>query len=274
MKGKPRGLIRPLLMAVMAAAILTPSVGRPEMPLSPGNIAATDAPTDRLSPRELAKLKAASRRGDASAAFRLAILRILGAVAPRNDAEAVRLMRTAAKRGHVRAMYYLGTFYYHGTGIPENKREAATWIGKAARGGDAEAQYVMGMLHLSGEGVAADRDKAIHWLGKAAGQGNEQARETLRELVSYRGRPFGTPLEATLADPLAPTAEKQADTAAVRVEGKGLILDRGEFSLKLSLPDLNEAAPTTGLSTMEALRARLQGGRVEIIFRPGVGPAP
>lgn len=222
----------------------------------------------------LAATRAAVRRGDPRAAFRLALMHLDGAGASRSPAEAARYMKMAAERGHVRAQYYLGTFYHEGTGVKRDRKAAARWIGKAAAAGDAEAQFAYGMLLLSGDGVAVDKVQAMEWLGKASRQGNEGARDVLQELVAFQGRP---PELRTLGPELAtaPSAPRSEvpDSGGPRLEGKGVVLNQGEFSLKFSMPDAKEAdAASTTTPRSTGILDRLQeyqGGKFEIIYRPG-----
>jgi len=141
---------------------------------------------------------------------------------------------------------------------------------KAADGGYVPAQYAYGMLLLSGDGVPADRAKAVEWLGKAAKQGDEGAKETLQELVALRAKPGmgGIPELRNLPPPVIaqPRAKEE-----VRLEGKAIILDKGEFGLKFSLPDLNDAYGPPSAQSKEPLWNRLEGGKFEIIFRPKGG---
>ncbi|RNC73240.1 MAG: sel1 repeat family protein [Desulfuromonadales bacterium] len=210
----------------------------------------------------------AAQRGNSDAAFRLALMYLNGTGTPRNRSEAARYMKMAAERGHQRAQYYLGTFYYEGTGVKEDRQAAALWIRKAAEGGDAEAQYAYGMLLLSGDGVPVDKVTAMEWLGKASRQGNQGARDVLQELVTFSGRP---PEIRSLEPDLSakrPDATQGEAVNRERLEGKGVILNQGEFSLKFSMPDLSGANSPYRTSPDDNLRNRLQGGTFEIIYRP------
>ncbi|HMN03237.1 tetratricopeptide repeat protein [Geobacter anodireducens] len=216
-----------------------------------------------------AATQAAARRGDAAAAFRLALMHLDGNGAPRKPAEAARYMKMAAERGHVRAQYYLGTFYHEGTGVKRDSAAAAYWIGKAAAGGDAEAQYAYGMVLLSGDGVPVDKVRAMEWLGKASRQGNEGARDVLRELVAFQGRPTEIrSLEPTISS-AGPAVRGETGATGARLEDKGVVLDQGEFSLKFSMPGLGSTGDPYRTTTDEKLWEHLQGGTFEIIYRPG-----
>ena len=188
----------------------------------------------------------------------------------RNPAEAARFMKIAAERGHVRAQYSLGTFYHEGTGVKQDQKEAARWIARAAAGGDAEAQYAYGLLLLSGDGVPVDKVQAMEWLGKASRQGSEGARDVLQELVAMPGRATEIrSLETTIV--ASPSAHRRGNAGGgTHVEGMGVSLDEGEFSLRFSMPHLKEAiAPAYPPSSLDKRGwERIQGGTFEIIYRP------
>lgn len=221
--------------------------------------------------REFARTKAAAQRGDADAAFRLALMLLNGTGVARNPSEAARLMKMAAEKGHRQAQYSLGALYYEGSGVKQDRRSAAGWIARAAAGGHVEAQYAYGMLLLSGDGVPGDKVAAMEWLGKASRQGSAGARDVLRQLVALPGRTT----EIRSLDTLI-TAPRSAPSGAgtdgdAHLEGMGVILDQGEFSLRFSMPHLQDAIdPTYPVTSPDkGVWDRLQGGTFEIIFRLG-----
>lgn len=59
------------------------------------------------------------------------------------------------------------------------------------------------------------------------------------------------------------------EPGATRIEGKGVVMERGQFSLKLSVPDLTDvdADSLASASADKGARSWLKGGKVEIIFR-------
>ncbi|MBT1077041.1 tetratricopeptide repeat protein [Geobacter grbiciae] len=221
--------------------------------------------------QEFARTRGAAQRGDAGAAFRLALMFLDGTGVARNPAESVRFMKIAAERGHVRAQYFLGTLFHEGVGVKQDQKEAARWIARAAAGGNAEAQYAYGLLLLSGDGVPVDKVAAMGWLGKASRQGSRGARDVLRQLVALPGRPTEIrSLEPSIAAPRAAPSADAADGGA-HLEGMGVILDQGEFGLRFSVPHLKEAiAPVyPAYSPDKGVWNRIQGGTFEIIYRPG-----
>lgn len=178
-------------------------------------------------------------------------------------------IKNAARKGHPKAAYYLATYYYHGNGVAVNKQMAAHWFKKSALAGIAEAQFAYGMLLLSGDGVDIDKPVAFEWLGKAARQDYLPARQVLKELLTYRGTsPLGVggALSTGYLEKL--TEQERADR--LRIDGKGVLLDRGSFGLKFSLPPLVDplSTGTTPAPKLNQMLERLQGGTVDIIIRP------
>lgn len=199
------------------------------------------------------------------AAFMLSLMYHYGEGVPQNPVEAVRLMRLAAEQGDYRAQYYLGTFYYQGVGSQVDRKAAAGWFRLSAENGYADAQLAYGLILLSGDGVPVDKARAIEWLGKAARQNNGGAREVLRELLTYRGRPAASPMDD--AARMSQNSEKQQGENQLRLEGKGVILDQGRFGLKFSLPTLYDAYAPQSLNAVHPLWEKLQGGTLDVIIR-------
>ncbi|CAG0952517.1 Secretory immunoglobulin A-binding protein EsiB [Geobacteraceae bacterium] len=256
-----------LTTAVTCSVLATLFLGMPEPSASAVARGAKGAKT--AAAHEYSRIRAAAQRGDASASFRLALMLLNGTGVARNTAEAARFMKMAAERGHVQAQYSLGTLYYEGTGVKQDRKQAAGWIARAAAGGDAEAQYAYGMLLLSGDGVPVDKVQAMDWLGKASRQGSAGARDVLRQLVAFQGRPPEIrSLEPVITAPPSGSRSVEANERT-RLEGMGVILDQGEFSLRFSMPHLRDAIdpayPVTSPDT--GVWDRLQGGTFEIIFR-------
>jgi TPR repeat protein len=202
---------------------------------------------------------------NARAAFMLSLMHHYGEGVAKNPTEAVRLMRIAAEQGDSRAQYFLGTFYYQGVGSQVDRSTAAAWFRLSAESGYAEAQLAYGMILLSGDGVPQNKGQAIEWLSKAAQKNNSSAREVIGELLTYRGTPIislvtGKKIEDTDSD-------RNQVESKLRLEGKGLILDQGQYRLKFSLPTLYDAyAPQTRMPSHTVWDA-MQGGTFEIIFR-------
>ena len=201
----------------------------------------------------------------ARAAFMLSLMYHYGEGVPRKPAEAVRLMRIAAERGDLRAQYFLGTFYYQGVGLQVDRQSAAAWFRKSASAGYADAQLAYGMLLLSGDGVVQDKGQAIEWLSKAAQQNNSRAKEVIGELLTFRGQLNALSVCGETSN--AANYELSQAENQLRLEGKGLILDQGQYGLKFSLPTLYDAYTPQMQRSSNNIWEKLQGGTFEIIFR-------
>ena len=213
--------------------------------------------------QELTWYQAAAAK-NARAAFMLSLMYYYGDGVAQNPVESVRLMRTAAEMGDLRSQYYLGTFHYHGVGCLEDKPFAAAWFKKSADSGFAEAQLAYGLVLLAGSGVIQDKGKAIEWLGKASQQNNIRAKEIMKELLTYRGQPGSTVI---VGETGASSGRRQPDNQ-LRIEGKGVILDQGDYGLKFSLPNLYDAYAPQNQVTSRSVWEKLQGATFEIVFRP------
>lgn len=203
---------------------------------------------------------------NARAAFMLSLMYHYGEGLPNNPGEALRLMRIAAQQHDYRAQYFLGTFYYNGTGTQVDRQAAAAWFRSAAENGLADAQLAYGMVLLAGDGVVQDKGQAIEWLTKSASQNNARAKEVVRELLTYGGRPDLNGIAASTQ--LAQNSEKSSTDNLLRLEGNGVILDEGTFGLKFSLPNLHDAYAPQNVITARPLWDKLQGGMLDIIIRP------
>lgn len=219
--------------------------------------------------RAIRLFRAAAAKGNARAGFRLALMYYYGESVKRDTGLAAGFAKAAAERRHVSAMYFLGTLYYRGIGVQTDKAKSTYWFRKSAEQGHVEAQYALGLLLLSGEGVAADQLEAIKWLDNAARKGSDGARAVLRELVAFKGEPLDEP---TLRLGIKETYSKAPPTAkeiSTRIEGKGVSLENGNFSLRFSGPDLNDTdtRPRVQTTSEADFWSRLKCGRIEVIFR-------
>lgn len=69
-----------------------------------------------------------------------------------------------AERGNADAAYNLAVIHQHGDGIARDFVKALHWYRQAARLGDRISEYQIGLMYLNGEGVAADPEEAHRWL--------------------------------------------------------------------------------------------------------------
>jgi localization factor PodJL len=100
-------------------------------------------------------------------------------------------LRDAAHRGDAGAAYEIAVRYADGRGVAANLPEAARWFERAAQGGLAPAQFRLGSLYEKGQGVKRDLDKARQNYLAAAAQGNAKAMHNLAVLYAegFTGKP-------------------------------------------------------------------------------------
>ncbi len=81
-----------------------------------------------------------------------------------SSADAVAIWKRWADRGNADAAYNLAVIHQHGDGVAQNYAEALRWYRHAANLGDRISEYQIGLMYMNGEGVAADPDEAHRWL--------------------------------------------------------------------------------------------------------------
>ena len=90
-----------------------------------------------------------------------------GRSVPRDDHQAIALLRTHAKRDSI-AAYGLGLMYAEGRGVPRDDEFAGAWFQRAAAdGSNKNAMYSLGRAHLLGRGVPQDDGQAAAWFRRA-----------------------------------------------------------------------------------------------------------
>lgn len=116
---------------------------------------------------QVAEVRAAAERGDATAQFQLGLWYDLGRGVVRDDPEAVRWYRRAAEQGDAVAQNNLGHVYFSGEGVPPDEAEAVRWFRLTATQGYAPAQLNLTAMYANGDGVAQDLSRAYMWLDLA-----------------------------------------------------------------------------------------------------------
>ncbi|MGD0191416.1 MAG: TetR family transcriptional regulator [Rhizomicrobium sp.] len=117
----------------------------------------------------------AAQRGDAFAAYKLAMLYRSGHAVAADPAQAFHWFRTAALEGNRGAMQDLAVAYAEGWGTDKNAQEAARWFTRAAALGLTDAQFDLGVLYERGLGVPQSLPDAYRWYLIAAGAGDREA---------------------------------------------------------------------------------------------------
>ena len=124
---------------------------------------------------------------------------------PKDEREAVGLVKLAANQGHAKAQWALGTCYADGLrGLPKDEREAARLFKLAADQGYADAQFMLGVFNAEGcGGLRQDEREAARLWKLAADHGHGRAQCNLGEFLKQgrggsaaRRTRGGAPLEA------------------------------------------------------------------------------
>lgn len=221
---------------------------------------------------EIRWLKAASDKNP-QAALSLSLIYFYGDSVTKDLKEAFIYMQKGGMLGDPRSSYYLGTFYYNGYGVDVNYEASAYWFKQSAEAGDSDAELAYSLMLLSGRGVEKDRAKAVEWLSKAASAGNSQASAILKDLLSYRGDGnFSNDISERLLGKrgASKSGDGEDSLSFAEVKGRGFMLDKGNFGIKFSLPNIYDAASPRGEQpkNIRELWDRLQGGTFDLIFRP------
>lgn len=154
---------------------LAPEPPKPDKPDVTGSIgrgAARVVYPDKL-PAAIgsAGLREAALRGDAGAAYEIAIRYADGQGVARSAEEAARWFERAAGKGVALAQFRLGSMYEKGNGVRRDLKEARRLYGAAAEQGHAKAMHNLAVLYAEGIDGRPDYKTAAHWFQKAAGYG-------------------------------------------------------------------------------------------------------
>jgi len=147
---------------------------------------------------ELARVKAAARRGDPEAQFQLGAYYHDGVGLAPDYAAAAAWFGRAAQQGHAAAQLALGKMLLNAEGMLPDDAEAANWIRKAAQQGYAPAQDELATMYWEGIGVTRDGAKAVEWATKAAEQRFPEAQYHLGRFLSS-ATPNGTAVDKVAA---------------------------------------------------------------------------
>ncbi|PZA11435.1 hypothetical protein DNX69_19375 [Rhodopseudomonas palustris] len=117
----------------------------------------------------------ASDAGVTPAVFRIGTLYEKGLGVKKDLDMARKLYSTAADRGNAKAMHNLAVLYADGGSKGANYRTAAAWFRKAAERGVTDSQFNLGILYARGIGVDQNLAESYKWFTLAAAQGDEDA---------------------------------------------------------------------------------------------------
>ncbi|HKO71566.1 MAG TPA: hypothetical protein VJV58_11600 [Bradyrhizobium sp.] len=129
-------------------------------------------PTERL-PDSIGgpALRKAALKGDATAAYEVAMRFAEGKGIAINYDEAAKWYDRAAQAGIVPAIFRLGTFYEKGLSVTKDVDIARRYYVQAAERGNAKAMHNLAVLDADGGGKGANYSSASQWFKKAADRG-------------------------------------------------------------------------------------------------------
>jgi localization factor PodJL len=149
-----------------ASAALTEPVAGHRLTLVP--IPASERLPDAIGGPEL---RTAALRGDASAAYEIAVRYAEGKGVAVNYDEAAKWYDRAAQAGVVPAIFRLGTLYEKGLSVKKDLDAARRYYLQAAERGNAKAMHNLAVLDADGGSKGADYKSAAQWFRKAAERG-------------------------------------------------------------------------------------------------------
>eukprot|EP00038_Savillea_parva_P002687 m.116551 g.116551 ORF g.116551 m.116551 type:complete len:928 (-) comp10922_c2_seq2:157-2940(-) len=132
----------------------------------------------------------AMERGDADAAYNVALLYMRGAHAENakpNLPRALEAFKVAADLGkEADTEYLVGTWLGQGQGTPDgpDHTAASEYIRRAADQGHGDAAYSYAVMHMRGLGVEKNDDRAVEYLTIAANTGHPSATAILGKMAS------------------------------------------------------------------------------------------
>jgi localization factor PodJL len=140
-------------------------------------------------------------------------------------------LRDAANKGDAGAAYEVAVRFAEGRGVPANVSESARWFERAAKAGLAQAQFRLGSLYEKGQGVKKDLEKARQNYVAAAAQGNGKAMHNLAVLYAegLAGKPdFATAIQWFQKASARGIADSQYNLAVLYARGLGGEKNLGE----------------------------------------------
>jgi hypothetical protein len=135
----------------------------------------------------------AADQGDAEARYHLAVAHEFGMGAPRDAAEAVRLLRLAAEQGHASAQVDLAKRYASGSDVPRDDAEAVRLLRLGVEQRHPEGELALGDLYALGRGVTRDAGEAARWYRRAAESGYAPAMIKLGQYYERGGGEAANP---------------------------------------------------------------------------------
>lgn len=128
--------------------------------------------------KELEKVKAKAKSGNASAQNRLGEMLEYGFGVERNPEAAFEQYKLAADQGYVAAQHNIGRSYNFGTGIEQDFATAENWYRIAANKGYNQSMFYLGTLYATAHGKDNSNSQdiiAYAWMHNAAALGDQTA---------------------------------------------------------------------------------------------------
>lgn len=172
-----------LLAAALLASVLAgcdaPGKLMTDRPIPPA--ASPGRPIDE-GEADLAKLRAAAKKGDTWAQTRLAYL--LHREDPEGAEEAMSWLRKAAEAGDASAQALLSSRLRYGDGVRQDGKEAFRWLRAAAEHGLPDEEYQVARIYWHGAAaVPKDLAESRYWFARAAAHGHPEAADHGRRLT-------------------------------------------------------------------------------------------
>ncbi len=179
-----------------------------------------------------------AKKGNADAAYQLAMAYKEGRGVIENSVEAAKWFRKAAEQGHADAQFNLGFSYRAGRGSLQNFSEAVKWFEKAALQNNANGQYHLGLMYKAGQGIPPDNGKAYFWFNLAAAQAHQRAAEA-RDMVMLAMTPAQVSeaqRESNAWVPPAKASSQAGDTARIDHNSVGAATPKEPFERRKAFP--------------------------------------
>ncbi len=203
---------RPLVIALLAALLAAPATAA-----DPPKPAAKGASPDKLDYRkDVPRLEAEVRRGDANSAEMLGEIYEAGLGVPRNPERGCDLFEQAAAKGLPEAEHNFANCWFWGVGRSRDYKRAADWYQRAIGHGFLRSYCALGAQYRHGLGVPVDKEKAFKLCSDGAEQGDP---DTLSELGSMYLAGDGVARDYKKARDFLQRAADQNQTNAARLLG-------------------------------------------------------
>jgi localization factor PodJL len=174
-----------------------------------------------------AALRNAAKKGDAAAAYEIAVRFAEGRGVAASAGDAARWFERAAQAGLAPAQFRLGSLYEKGQGVKKNIEKARQNYLAAAAQGNAKAMHNLAVLYAEGIGDKPDFASAVQWFQKAAAHGVADSQYNLAVLYA-RGLGVGKNLGesykwfALAAAQGDKEAARKRDEVAIQIDAKAL----------------------------------------------------